>query len=144
MTRTQRLQPVIQHTDNKEKQALKEVARSQGLLEAELLKLSQLEEYKLDYQQKNQNLNSIFSSLQLQEFHRFMAQLDDTMQKQGEVINLRKKELEQKCQSWKETRIGAKVMHKVVENLQQQELVEQDRNDQKELDEFSQRKNNIR
>ena len=76
----------------------------------------------------------------LQEFQRFLEQLDDTIAKQKDVISLRKSELKQKRQSWDETRIDSKMMHTVVDNIQHQEFVEQERNEQKALDEFSQRR----
>ncbi len=57
-----------------------------------------------------------------------------------DIIRLREKELEYRRTSWQETRINSKVMHQVVENLQQEEQVEQLRSEQKAMDEFSQRK----
>lgn len=144
MTRTRRLQPVVEHTDKKEQQALQQVAQSQGLLEIELARQAQLQDYKLDYLQKKKVDIGVFTSLQLQEFNRFMQQLDETIVRQMEVVQLRQHEVEQKREAWKATRIDSKVMHKVVEKLQKQEFIEQERREQKALDEFSQRKNNHR
>lgn len=144
MTRTRRLQPVVEHTDKKEQQALQQVAQSQGLLEIELARQAQLQDYKLDYLQKRKADIGVFTPLQLQEFNRFMQQLDETIVRQMEVVQLRQHEVEQKREAWKATRIDSKVMHKVVEKLQKQEFIEQERREQKALDEFSQRKNNHR
>lgn len=140
MTRTQRLQPVIEHTDKKEQRALHEVVHSQGLLEAERSRLTQLEDYKLDYLQKKKHDIGVFSPIELQEFNRFLGQLDQTIERQKDVVDLRERELAQKRQSWNATRIDSKVMHKAVDKLRQQEFVEQERKEQKALDEFAQRK----
>ena len=138
MTRIQRLQPVVQHTDKKEKHALQEVARSQGLLEIEQARQAQLQDYKLEYQQKKKLDIGVFTPLELQEFNRFMQQLDLTIERQLDVVKMRQLEVEQKRDAWNATRIDAKVMHKVVEKLQQQEFVEQERKEQKELDDITQ------
>jgi len=138
MTRIKRLQPVVQHTDKKEQHALQEVAQSQGLLEIELARQAQLQDYRLEYLQKRKSAIGVFAALELQEFNRFMQQLDLTIERQLDVVKMRQLEVEQKRDAWNTTRIDAKVMHKVVEKLQQQEFVEQERKEQKELDDITQ------
>lgn len=144
MTRTQRLRPVVQHKDKKEQQALLQVAQSQGLLDGEQTRLTQLQDYKLEYLQKKKYDIGVFTPIELQEFNRFMQQLDQTIERQMEVVSVRQQELEHKRQLWTETRIDSKKMHKVVEKLQQQEFVEQERKEQKALDEFALRNNKRR
>jgi len=144
MTRTQRLRPVVQHKDKKEQQALLQVAQSQGLLDGEQTRLTQLQDYKLEYLQKKKYDIGVFTPIELQEFNRFMQQLDQTIERQMEMVSVRQQELEHKRQLWTETRIDSKKMHKVVEKLQQQEFVEQERKEQKALDEFALRNNNRR
>jgi flagellar export protein FliJ len=139
MTRTRRLRPVVQHTDKKEQQALQQVAQSQGLLEVEQLRQAQLQDYKLEYLKKKKHDIGVFTPLELQEFNRFMQQLDETIERQMDVVAMRQREVEQKREAWKATRIDSKVLHKVVEKLQKQEFVEQERREQKALDEFTQR-----
>ena len=144
MTRSQRLHPVVEHTDKKEQRALQEVAVSQNLLEIEQARQVQLKNYKLEYLEKKKYDIGVFTPHELQEFNRFLQQLDQTIERQMEVVELRQQELLQKRQLWNAMRIDSKKMHKVVEKLQQQEFVEQERKEQKELDEFAQRKFNRR
>ncbi|MDH3760594.1 MAG: flagellar export protein FliJ [Gammaproteobacteria bacterium] len=139
MTRTQRLRPVVQHTDKKEQQALQAVAQSQAVLEGEQTRLTQLQDYKLEYLHKKKYDIGVFTPIELQEFNRFMQQLDETIERQLGLVELRQQELEHKRQQWTATRIDSKKMHKVVEKLQKQEFVEQERKEQKALDEFAQR-----
>tara|TARA_R110002074_G_scaffold184752_1_gene350158 strand:+ start:446 stop:880 length:435 start_codon:yes stop_codon:yes gene_type:complete len=139
MTRTERLQPVVQHADKKQQQALLEVARCQRALEMEEKRLAQLKNYKHEYLSKKHEEQPVYSAVELQEFHRFIEQLDQTIEKQLELVKLRQFEFDAKRNSWQETRVGSKVIHKVVENLQLQEVVAEAREEQKTLDEFSQR-----
>lgn len=144
MTRSQRLHPVVEHTDKKERRALQEVAVSQNLLEIEQARQLQLQNYKLEYLEKKKYDIGVFTPHELQEFNRFMQQLDQTIERQMELVEVRRQELLQKRQLWNAMRIDSKKMHKVVEKLQQQESVEQERKEQKALDEFAQRKFNRR
>lgn len=139
MTRTERLQPVVQFTDKKQQQALLEVAHCQRMLELEEKRLAQLKSYKREYLGKQQQDKTVCRAIELQEFHRFIEQLEQTINKQQELVDLRQREFDAKRNSWKATRVDSKVMHKVVENLQQQEVVAEAREEQKSLDEFSQR-----
>ena len=144
MTRSQRLHPVVEHTDKKERRALQEVAVSKNLLEIEQARQLQLQNYKLEYLEKKKYDIGVFTPHELQEFNRFLQQLDQTIERQMELVEVRQQELLQKRQLWNAMRIDSKKMHKVVEKLQQQESVEQERKEQKALDEFAQRKFNRR
>lgn len=144
MTRAQRLHPVVKHNDKKEQRALQEVAVSQNRLDTEIARQAQLQDYKLEYLQKKKYDIGVFTPHELQEFNRFMQQLDQTIERQIEVVALRRQELEQKREIWNAMRVDSKKMHKVVEKLQQQESAEQARKEQKALDEFAQRKFNRR
>jgi len=139
MTRTQRLQPVVRHTNKKERQALQQVAQSQAELEIEKGRLAQLQDYKIEYLQKKKYDIGVFTPHELQEFNRFMQQLDQTIERQMDLVDLRQQELEEKRKLWTATRIDSKKMHKVVEKLQKQETLELERKEQKALDEFAQR-----
>ena len=105
-------------------------------------RLKQLQDYKIEYLQKKKYDIGVFTPLELQEFNRFMQQLDQTIERQMELVDLRLLELENKSQLWTATRIDSKKMHKVVDRLRQQEILEQERKEQKALDEFSQRQGN--
>ena len=140
MTRTRRLQPVVEHTDQQEKRALQELAQSQAMFEVEQQRLQQLQDYKLDYLQRRKYDMGVFTPLQLQEFNRFMQQLDVTIERQQALVEVRQRELDDKRLCWRDRRIDAKVLHKAVERIRRQELRDQERNDQKTMDEFALRR----
>lgn len=140
MTRTERLNPVVSHTDKKERQALQAMATCKNELEMELRKIDQLKSYKTEYLNKQAQKNMTYSSLELQEFKRFIDQLDQTISQQGEIVEMRRRALDHKRQTWQSTRINSKVMHKVVDNLNKAERLQEDKTEQKVMDELSQRK----
>jgi len=140
MTRSERLDPVVQHVDKKQEKALQAVAFCQGQVSTEKHKLEQLKSYRNDYLQNKGQMQQSCSAIELQEYSRFLAQLDDTINKQMDVIRLRETELENSRRIWQATRIDSNVMHKVVENIEQQDLIQEERKEQKNMDEFAQRK----
>jgi flagellar FliJ protein len=140
MRRAERLDPVVQHVDKKQEKALQAVAFSQGQVAQEKTKLQQLLAYRTEYLNKQGHTEKSCLVIEMQEFNRFLMQLDDTIKKQLKVIQLRETELDARREIWQATRVDSKVMHKVVENLQQQEQIQQARDEQKTMDEFAQRK----
>jgi len=140
MKRTERLSPLVSHTNKKEQQALQAMATSKNELNMELRKVEQLRSYKADYMNKQSQKNVTYSSFELREFKRFVDQLDQTINRQSEIVEMRKQALEHKWKIWQLTRVNLKVMHKVVDNLNKVERLEVDKAEQKEMDELSQRK----
>lgn len=144
MTRAERLQPVVQHTDDREQRALREFAASQGLLDSERARLAQLEAYRLEYLQQRQGRTAVYTPVELQEFNRFLQQLERAIECQRDVIRQRERDLADKRRAWFATRADSKAIHKAVDRLQRQEDYAEERREQKALDEFSQRKSRDR
>lgn len=140
MTRTKRLSPVVSHADKKERQALQAMATCKNELEMELRKTEQLNAYKTEYINKQSQKNMTYSSFELQEFKRFIDQLDQTISQQNGIVEMRRQALDHKRKTWQLTRINSKVLHKVVDNLNKAERLEEDKTEQKVMDELSQRK----
>lgn len=137
MIRTKRLEPVVRHTDKKEQQALTCMASSQAELELENTKLKQLKTYKGEYQNKQSAKNGLSSAFDLQEFNRFLTQLDQAIDRQKELVIMREKEMDVKRGLWQASRVDSKKIHKVVENLQRQEKIQEARGEQKTMDEIT-------
>jgi flagellar FliJ protein len=140
MTRTERLNPIVLHTYKKECQALQVMATCQKELEMELRKVEQLKSYKSEYLNKQSQKNITYSSFDLQEFKRFIDQLDQTISQQGGIVELRRQTLDHKRKIWLSTRINSKAIHKVVDNLNVAERIQEDKTEQKLMDELSLRK----
>ena len=122
MTRIKKLDPAVQHADKKEQAALQKVSVAQGEVSLEQNKLTQLRQYRAEYCQRLEQMQSSHSVIELQEFNRFISQLDDTIRQQMGVIQLRQNELDRLRSLWHKTQISSKVIHQVVDNLHQQQL----------------------
>jgi len=141
MTRIKKLNPVVKHVDDKEQKALQAVAFSQQQLQQQLNRLQQLKAYKQEYANRDASTQpQSYSSVQLQEYHRFLAQLDDTIQRQQQVVELAQRELEIKRQRWKLSHSKSDAMHKVVEQIQVREQKQADKMEQKFMDEVALRR----
>jgi len=134
MTRSKKLQPVVKHVDKREQSALQAVAFSQQQLQQQQLRLQQLIEYKQEYIQQ-QAMPQTCSSLQMQEFQRFLAQLDDTIVRQQQVVAMAERELGIKREHWKASRSKSEAMHKVVDRIQSHEQQKAAKSEQKLMDE---------
>jgi flagellar FliJ protein len=105
-----------------------------------LKKVDQLKSYKIDYMDKQSLKNVTYSSFELQEFKRFVDQLDQIIIQQGAIVTMRTKALDHRRKIWQLTRVNLKVMDKVVDNLNKVERLKEDKAEQKVMDELSQRK----
>tara|TARA_B110000208_G_C11646834_1_gene386578 strand:+ start:318 stop:749 length:432 start_codon:yes stop_codon:yes gene_type:complete len=140
MKRTDRLKPLVSHTNKKEQLALKAMTTSKNELEIELKKVKQLKSYKTEYMHKQSIKNVTYSSFELQEFKRFIDQLDQTIIQQREIVTMRRQALDHKWKIWQLTRVNLKAMHKAVDNLNKVERFKEEKIEQKMMDELYQRK----
>ena len=136
MTRSKKLAPVVKHVEKNENSALQAVAFSQQQLQKQLAQLDQLLGYRQEYAERNHD-QFTYTALQLSEYNRFLKQLDDTIEQQRRVVQTTEREVEIKRQKWQVTRSRSDAMHKMVDRINQQELQQQERADQKTMDEVA-------
>ncbi len=137
MTRSEKLKPVVKHVDDKEKTALKAVAFSQQQLQYQQNRLQQLIDYKEDYARQQASGQMTFTAVQLQEFNRFLTQLNDTITQQNHVVSMAQREVEMKRQNWKLTLTRSNAIHKVVDKIEAVELKQADQIEQKHMDDVA-------
>lgn len=139
--RTRKLAPVVEHVEKHEQVALEAVAFSQRQLHMQQEILEKLQRYKLEYTDRPVNPQSIlYGSLQLQEFSRFLAQLDETIRQQQKIVEQAMREVEVKRAKWKSKRSRSDAMHKVVDRIEASEQLQVQKADQKLMDEFALRR----
>jgi len=136
MTRSKKLRPVVKHVDKREQKALQAVAFSQKQLQQQQLRLQQLIVYKQEYIEQQARPQTC-SALQMQEFQRFLAQLDETIKGQQQVVQMAERELDIKRNHWKTSRSKSQAMHKVVDRIQTSEMKKAEKTEQKLMDEFA-------
>jgi flagellar protein FliJ len=138
MTRTKKLAPVVDHVEKNERTALQSVAFSQQQLQQQLNRLNQLIEYQKEYAERhNQGAAISYTSVQLQEFNRFVHQLDETIKQQRHVVALAEREVEVKRQKWKLTHSRSNAIHKMVDRIQLDEEKQEQKKEQRSMDEIS-------
>ena len=138
MSRSKKLAPVVDHVEKNERTALQSVAFSQQQLQQQLNRLNQLLEYKQDYAERHsQGVSISYTSVQLQEFNRFLHQLDETIRQQQHVVVMAEREVEIKRQRWKLTRSRSDAIHKVVDRMQMDEQKREQKKEQHFMDELA-------
>jgi flagellar protein FliJ len=138
MTRTKKLAPVVDHVERNEQMALQSVAFSQQQLQQQINRLNQLFDYQKEYAERhNQGVATSYSAVQLQEFNRFLHQLDETIKQQQHVVAMAEREVEIKRQKWKLTHSRSDAIHKMVDRLQIDEKKQEQKQEQRFMDEIS-------
>lgn len=138
MSRSKKLAPVVNHVEKNEQTALQSVAFSQQQLQQQLNRLNQLLTYKEEYAERhNQGVEISYTSVQLQEFNRFLHQLDETIRQQRHVVVMAEREVEIKRQKWKLTRSRSDAIHKVVDRIQLDEQKLEQQKEQRFMDEIA-------
>lgn len=141
--RTKKLKPVVQYVDRNEQEAMRAVGFSQQQLHLQNEILQKLLDYKNEYLTRHTNAGmggEAFSVMQLQEFNRFIAQLDQTIVQQKQAVANAQREVEFKIQKWLERRSRSQAMHKVVERISAGEEQQLQASEQKIMDEMALRR----
>jgi flagellar FliJ protein len=136
--RTRKLAPVVEHVDKHEKSALEAMAYSQKQLNMQQEILQQLQRYKEEYTHCPTEQQPVsYSCVQLQEYNRFLAQLDQTIKQQQGIVEMAMHEVEVKRSKWKYQRSRSQAMHHVVDRIEASEQQQLQKADQKLMDEFA-------
>ena len=135
MTRSQRLEPIVDYKDKQQQQALQDMADSKQRWEQQEAQLHNLYQYQSEYQNQQAQLGSM-NIVQIQENRRFLAQLDETIKQQQNLVKMAEQEYRVKQAHWIKLKNNAKAVEHLVDNIQQQELKQQEKAEQKILDEY--------
>lgn len=136
--RTRKLAPVVKHVDKHEQTALEAVAYSQQQLQLQQEILHKLQTYKEEYTHHPDEQKPVsYGSVQLQEYNRFLAQLDETIRQQLIKVEHATHELEVKRSKWKAKRSRSEAIHRVVDQIEANEQQQVQKADQKLMDEFA-------
>lgn len=139
MTRSERLDPIVEYKDKQQKQSLQDMADSKQRWEQQEAQLSSLYQYQKEYQNQQAQAGSM-NIVQIQENRRFLAQLEETIKQQQQVVELAAKEYQLKQQHWIQKKNKANAVEHLVDNIKQQEEKLIEKTEQKISDEFGLRK----
>lgn len=138
MKKSERLEPVKQIAANHEQDAATALGQSQRVLTEHELKLQQLKLYREEYAKLFQEHGSRgMDGSQLQAYQTFIAQLDQGIKQQQEMIIRANTERDGKREEWQLRHTRTQALDKTVDRLKQSEQRQEDNKEQRELDDNS-------
>lgn len=139
MTRSDRMQPIKDLADSRERDAGAHVATARRLLEEREKQLEQLKAYRADYAARAAS-HGAADAVRLQNYHAFLGRLADAVRQQEDLVAAARLDLERVSATWAERRIEAASLGKVVDRLATAERRTTERREQREIDEQAARR----
>lgn len=139
MTRSDRMQPLKDLADSRERDAGVHVSAARRLLEERERQLEQLKAYRADYAGRAASQGAA-DAVRLQNYHAFLGRLADAVRQQEELVAAARLDLERVSATWQERRIEAASLGKVVERIATAERRTSERREQRETDEQAARR----
>ena len=143
MTRSKRMQPVQHVAQGREQDAMHKLGHSQQFLDAQRAKLEELRAYRDQYANyfASSGGNGV-SATRVQDYRIFLGRLGEAVRQQEALIAQCEVQHEQARQQWVDSRSHSQAIGKVIERYKTEENIVQERREQQEQDERSQRKPN--
>lgn len=135
-SKSRRLEPVARVTSHREQEAMRALGQARQRLAAQEQRLSELREYRDDYQRRLQQRGAQGIDVgALHEYRRFVGQLDTAIRQQEEQV-ARARQACADCEAhWQARRIRSQAMDKAVARSQATEQQAQAKREQGETDE---------
>ncbi|VAW72073.1 hypothetical protein MNBD_GAMMA12-3040 [hydrothermal vent metagenome] len=138
MTRSKRMQSIVNIASNEEEVAAKGLADAINNLDRQGAALQELISFREDYSVKfHQTVNT--SAMAIQQFHDFISQLNQGIEHQQKILLQAEEAIEEQRQLWIERHNRTRALNKVVENYVRQEHESDEKLEQKLLDEYAMR-----
>ncbi len=135
MNRSNRIQPIKDIADTRERNAGAVVAQAERALRDREMQLAQLKTYLDDYVGKNTPGLGSVDPVRLANYRAFLARLTEAVKAQEQLVDTANREYERKREDWRVQHVEAAALGRAVERMQVHERTEQDRREQKETDE---------
>jgi len=134
--RAKRMQSIAGLAKNKEQNAARLLGQKQQFLEQQCERLKELESYREEYARKFQSHSSLgLDARRMNEYRVFLEKLNMAIVQQREHITQATGDCDICQKSWMNTRIHSKALDKVVDRFKIEEMKQQDKREQNELDE---------
>lgn len=135
--RSKRMQPIAQHAEQLQQQAVQVFVSAQQAVVDSQLQLEQLLEYRVEYSSNRMNVG--LTALQLRDYQLFLHKLNLSIEQARKNILIKKQQCEKQKLLWLKTRSRSKALDVVIEKYLQQESIIAARIEQKEQDEHASR-----
>ena len=146
MKRSQRMQPVRKLKQQEERQLAKKLAQAQQALQREESQLTMLHQYQREYFQgltgsQQQARTGTISATDLEKYQMFLSRLERAIQNQNQVKVLKEKAVEAARQAWAQANARLKALDNLIETMRLEEQREQDKKEQRLIDDLPLRNN---
>lgn len=146
MKRSQRMQPVRKLKHQEERQLAKKLAQAQQALQREESQLTMLHQYQREYFQgltgsQQQARTGAISAADLEKYQMFLSRLERAIQNQNQVKVLKEKAVEAARQAWAQANARLKALDNLIETMRLEEQREQDKKEQRLIDDLPLRNN---
>jgi flagellar FliJ protein len=139
MTRSKRMQPVATVAHNRQQNAARIMGERQRSLDDQQQRLQELNNYRDEYARRFEGGAESMAGINMRDYRLFLSRLNEAIEEQARRVEQARAALEQSRGQWTTTRVHSDAVNKVVERMQADERRAEDRREQKENDEFSQR-----
>jgi flagellar FliJ protein len=140
MTRSDKLKPAARVAESRERTAARALGASQQRLAESEAKLEELYRYRDEYARRLASASGGLDAGQLADFRAFLTRLNEAITYQEARVHEAQAQREQSRGTWVHTRRKADAIGKVMTRCIDQERREEDRREQKDTDERSQRR----
>ncbi|SEQ18201.1 flagellar FliJ protein [Ectothiorhodospira magna] len=138
VTRSKRMEPVLQVADGRQQQAAQRLGQSQQTLDERLNRLEELSSYRDEYALHFESRSGLgMTALSARDYRLFLHRLNEAIEQQARLVETARRELETSRGHWVEARGKTTALNRVVEQFQREELRQQDRREQFEQDDRS-------
>ena len=138
MKRSSRMQSIVKIANKEEEAAARALAEAIDNLDKQGKALQELIVFKKDYAERFHKTSNT-NAMSIQQFHNFIAQLNQGIEHQQKIIVQAEEHIEEQRQLWIERHNRTRALNKVVENYAKQELDSAEKLEQKLLDEQAMR-----
>ncbi|MCW8848070.1 MAG: flagellar export protein FliJ [Sedimenticola sp.] len=140
MVPSKRFQPVKRVAESRESDAARELGHSQKRMRDQEAKLEDLKRYHQEYLERFETTaRQGMSASQMQEYRVFLEKLDTAIREQEKVVLASKSECVTRKEQWQQKRVRTQALGKVMDRFKSAELKVQEKREQDEADERSQR-----
>jgi flagellar FliJ protein len=136
MIRSKRMQPVVNVTANREREAAQRLGEGQQRVQAAEQRLEDLIHYREEYTQQFASGGSL-NTARLQDYRIFLDRLNQAVDQQHQQVTLARQECAGLRQRWMALHTRAQALDKVVERYRGEERSDQEKRDQKESDQHA-------
>ncbi len=141
MKRSRRLEPVQKLADDAQRAQAAHLATAQQRVTAAETRLAELQRYHTDYANNFQTRAATGVNCgALRDYQVFLARLAEAVRQQQQLVERARGELTQERHNWKQAAVRAKAVGTVIDSWRREENQTQERRDQRDADERSQRK----